>query len=252
MENSDTDEDLGVPPDYDPEPLDRRSPRGFMVLTRAAQSDYAHGKPALLRASEIASVSEFTVHDGTRFAREGSEVSMRNGHYVIAHEPPGEVAALMNREGEGRPPLAPPEPETVGTLLGLPSVLVDPDCRHALQTRPQLVARIRSILVDYATADAFSLCGVRVGKREVSAISAEPVPLSMMGVEVADWPRAMEIGGEQEGGLDLWKDGRSFSVVQIMQDVTVMVHNTSTRPALFRGVLRVDVLREPPDPGGPL
>jgi len=233
-------------------PLDPRRPRGFMVLARAVEREPSHGEATLLRACEVASVAEHAIHGGTRYAREGSMVSMRNGHHLAVHEPPGEVAALMNEEGEGRPPDPPPELKTMGTLLGIPSVLVDPGVTHALQTRPQLPARIRSLLVDYATAEAFSLCGLRVGKFEVSAIASEPVPLSMMGVEVTDWPRAMEIGGEQEGGLDLWKDGRPFTVAQIMQDVTVMVQNTSDRPVLFRGVLRVDVPREPEAPPAPL
>lgn len=199
----------------------------------------------IVRASEVASIAEHTFDVGTRHARKGSTITMRNGSHVDAFEPLADVSAMMNEEGEGRPPDPPPELETMGTLLGLPSVLVEPDTMHALTTRPQMPARIRSILVDYATAEAFSLAGVRVGKFEVSAIASEPVPLSMMGVEVANWPRAMEIGGDQEGGLDLWKDGRPFTVAQIMQDVTVMVQNTSTRPALFRGVLRVEVPLEP-------
>ena len=62
----------------------------------------------------------------------------------------------------------------------------------------------------------------------------------------------MEIGGDQEGGLDLWKGGRPFVVAHVMQDVSVIVENTSTRPVRFRGVLRVDVLREPLAPGAPL
>ena len=229
---------------HTPRTLDRRRPRGFMVLARP------DNEVVLLRASEVAGVAQHG-QSGTTPNRpetlhvDGSVITMRSGLQVVVREPPGEVSALMNEEGEGRPPVTPPEPKTVSTLLGLPSERIDPGVTHWLTVRPQMVARIRSLLVDYATAEAFSLAGLRVGKWEVSAINAEPVPLSMMGVEVEGWPRAAEIGGEQEGGLDLWKDSRAYAAVQVMQDVSVLVLNTGDAPALFRGVLRVDVLCEP-------
>lgn len=124
-------------------------------------------------------------------------------------------------------------------LWGLPSPNVEPGHSITLTLRSPRPLRIRSILVDYASADAFDLENITIGQRQVAMdLSLFPVPLSMMGTEVEGWPRAREIGPGGDGVPALW-DG-PWLVVQHAEDVGLSLTNTSQRPACFRGVLQVE------------
>lgn len=137
--------------------------------------------------------------------------------------------------------LANPGPDR--TLLGLEPLDVEAGAEVHMVSMPQRALRLLSILVDYATADAFELLGMRIGDCEHLAVGAAAVPLSMMGVEVEGWPRARELGGREEAGRDLW----DAAVVRQCEQLTLVLRNTSSRAVRFRGVMRVEVLqlREP-------
>ena len=110
---------------------DRRPPRGFMALPGPAL--HRESGVTMVRASEVASIAEHTFDVGTRHAREGSMIIMRNGCQVAVFKLLADVAATMNEEGEGRAPLVPPEPDTAPVVEAAtpPSRLLYSSCFHA-------------------------------------------------------------------------------------------------------------------------
>ena len=123
--DKDMEADTLTPHALDPRTLDPRRPRGFMVLSLPV------GEVILVRASEVVSVAEHIFNPGAPDPalgrdRKGSALTMRNGSHAHVFEPVGEVAAMMNEEGEGRPPDPPPELKTTGTLLGIMARIANP------------------------------------------------------------------------------------------------------------------------------
>lgn len=122
------------------------------------------------------------------------------------------------------------------TKDGMP-IDVEPGAEFMIPVRVQLAGVITSLLLAKDTAENFELVDWRIGKNS-QFVNADPIPLAMFAHELPTYPYASAIELHEDEVLELL----DLDVIQIMQDVTLQVRNTSDRARPFVGAGYLHVL----------